>query len=89
MLGEVLRRHLEWIRLHLETISVAEEGVAAERVDFPKSARRSSSSKPRDEQSPWTHELRASASVRAVKGIGVAEIERQVVLRVFGFIWPG
>ena len=81
MLGEILRRHLERIGLHLERFLAAEEGVAAERVDFRDlfvghrvaAARRAVA---------VHHELRAGAAVGAVEGVRIAEIERQIILRV-------
>ena len=81
MFRHVHRRHPERIGLKLERLLAAEEGFAAERIDFRDlfvghrvaAARRAIA---------MHHQLRAGVPERAVIGVGVAGIEREVIGRL-------
>ena len=81
MLGEVSWRHPEWIGLHLERFLAAEERVAPERINFRDLFVGHRIAAARGAVAVH-HELCAGAAVGAVKGVRIAEIERQIVLRV-------
>ena len=81
MAGHVERRHAERIGLELERFLAAEEGFAAERIDLRDlfvghrvaAARRAVA---------MDHQLRAGMAERAVIGVRIAGIEREIIGRL-------
>ena len=81
MLGEIFRRHAERIGLHLECALAAEECFASERVDFANLLVGHGVAAARGAIAV-DHQLGAGAAPGAVIGVGVAHVEREIVLRL-------
>ena len=81
VLGEIERGHPERIGLHLERSLSAEERFPPERVDF-RHLRVAHRIAARRRAVAVDHEEGAAAAMRAVKGVGETEIEREIITRI-------
>ena len=78
--GDVLRRHAERVGLHLDGLLAAGEGLAGDGVDLVDLRVRHREAAGR--RAGAVHEDRAArGAVGAVVGVGITDVERQVVLR--------
>ena len=80
MLGHVERRHPERIGLELERLLSAEEGLAAERIDFRDLLVGHRVAAARGAVA-MHHQLRAGVAERRVIGVGIAGVEGEIVGR--------